>query len=273
MYEITRSLFGYGTKEPVPEMSGDWFRSGGPNPEWKGNNKEAPVSSGHMTALTTVLYQSVMPQNLQTVPFCFEGRQLAYYMMEAEFVTDNHGHRSCKQPPCIVLSTADSPDILTKLLRLAESSFEEYQRKWIQHVHTLDSDGSRCFWTRMKTDSCKTMDNLVMEPSLKRDLEADLNQFLTSEKWYKRVGVTYKRGYLFYGDPGCGKSSAISAVSNLCKYDIYMFNLSVTTTDELFRNAFRQIPSKALVVFEDIDCDTEVTHARHEEPAGNRRYR
>lgn len=46
-------------------------------------------------------------------------------------------------------------------------------------------------------------------------------EFLASRDWYAERGLPYRRGYLLYGPPGCGKSSFIFALAghlglNIC---------------------------------------------------------
>lgn len=48
-------------------------------------------------------------------------------------------------------------------------------------------------------------------------------EFLASREWYAERGLPYRRGYLLYGPPGCGKSSFIFALAghlglNICMH-------------------------------------------------------
>lgn len=45
------------------------------------------------------------------------------------------------------------------------------------------------------------------------DLVSDVNWWLHSQRWYANKGIPYRRGYLLYGKPGCGKSSMIFALA------------------------------------------------------------
>ena len=84
----------------------------------------------------------------------------------------------------------------------------------------------------------------------------DIKNFFKPEtkKFYQKKGINYKRGYLFYGQPGCGKTSMIKALTYEFKYDIYMIDMNGNKLiDELFLLALRQVPSKSIVIFEDID--------------------
>lgn len=82
------------------------------------------------------------------------------------------------------------------------------------------------------------------------------------EEYYKKLGVTYKAGMLFYGHPGCGKTSTIKAILNRTNRNGVIINLSnISTNEELemcFRNTFInniQYSYKQLCFIIE-DCDT-----------------
>ena len=41
----------------------------------------------------------------------------------------------------------------------------------------------------------------------------EIFSFFQNPTWYRERGIPYRRGYLLYGPPGCGKSSFISALA------------------------------------------------------------
>jgi len=59
-----------------------------------------------------------------------------------------------------------------------------------------------------------TFDNLVLRGTLKQDIQDDLANFFISEKTYQAYGVPWKRGILFIGSPGNGKTHAVKALIN-----------------------------------------------------------
>ena len=82
------------------------------------------------------------------------------------------------------------------------------------------------------------------------------------EKQYNRTGFTFKAGLLFYGSPGCGKTSTIKAILKYTNRHGIIINLSKVKTCEeleyLFRN--RDINKRKLVgkqlcfILEDCDA-------------------
>lgn len=105
-----------------------------------------------------------------------------------------------------------------------------------------------------------TFDNLVLEEQLKRELQNLFNKdlVLASIKEFEEMDVLWKRGYLFYGSPGNGKTHAIKAIVNQmqlpCLYvrsfDSYG-GISQDNIDRVFQGARRYAP--CILVLEDID--------------------
>ena len=60
-----------------------------------------------------------------------------------------------------------------------------------------------------------------------------------SEEKYIRCGFTFKAGILFYGTPGCGKTSTIKAILNYTKRHAIIINLSKIKTNEELEAVFR----------------------------------
>merc|ERR1712012_1509664 len=63
-----------------------------------------------------------------------------------------------------------------------------------------------------KFESGKAFSN-VFYPE-KEDVVKRLDFFSKNKEWYKQRGIPYTMGFLFYGDPGCGKTSTIKAIAN-----------------------------------------------------------
>lgn len=82
----------------------------------------------------------------------------------------------------------------------------------------------------------------------------DLDDFICKKEVYKEKGINYKRGYLFYGPPGTGKSSIAMATAKYLEYDLYIINLNAIQGDKEFIQIMSNVPSKSILLFEDIDC-------------------
>ncbi|KAJ8764248.1 hypothetical protein K2173_005988 [Erythroxylum novogranatense] len=103
-----------------------------------------------------------------------------------------------------------------------------------------------------------TFETMAMDNDLKKSIIADLDKFLSRKDFYRRVGKTWKRGYLLYGPPGTGKSSLIAAMANHLKYNVYNLELGNVRSDIELRDMLLDTADKSIIVVEDIDCNQEV---------------
>jgi len=87
----------------------------------------------------------------------------------------------------------------------------------------------------------------------KHDIIADIETFLSEEQDYIDYGIPYKRNYLFYGPPGCGKTSLISVIAAKFDYSIYLLPCDKDLDDESLKYYILTIPKKSILVLEDFD--------------------
>jgi hypothetical protein len=98
-------------------------------------------------------------------------------------------------------------------------------------------------------------DDLFMEESLKKEIKGTVEGFLNAESLYKERGIPWKRGVLFFGEPGNGKTSAIRTIISEYNFKPVTVQNSASTNDDTITEAFvyaeQQGPS--LLYFEDLD--------------------
>jgi chaperone BCS1 len=98
------------------------------------------------------------------------------------------------------------------------------------------------------------LDSVILDEGVKDKIVSDVQDFLSSAKWYHERGIPYRRGYLLYGPPGTGKSSFIQALAGHLNYDIAILNLSERgLTDDRLNHLLTVIPQRTLVLLEDVD--------------------
>jgi AAA+ superfamily predicted ATPase len=99
-----------------------------------------------------------------------------------------------------------------------------------------------------------TFDNLILPETLKQQIQADFRRFFDSREVYERYGIPWKRGAIFIGPPGNGKTHTLKALINqLAKPCLYIRSFGDDKDDiaEVFNRARMVAP--CLVVFEDLD--------------------
>lgn len=100
-------------------------------------------------------------------------------------------------------------------------------------------------------------DTLVLDESFVKGLKRDTHTFFSSEKIYKKLNITWKRGILLLGPPGNGKTESIKALLNDTEQTalyVKSFNSSVGLEFgilTIFEHARRQAP--CILIIEDLD--------------------
>ena len=109
-------------------------------------------------------------------------------------------------------------------------------------------------------DSIKsaTFDNLVLPESLKQQIQNDFQQFFNSRELYEQYGIPWKRGAIFIGPPGNGKTHTLKALINqLGKPCLYVrsFKAECGTEQENMAEVFKRarMTPPCVVVLEDLD--------------------
>ncbi len=103
-----------------------------------------------------------------------------------------------------------------------------------------------------------TFDNLILQGDLKQDIHDDLRQFFASRAIYEEYGIPWKRGILFVGPPGNGKTHAVKAIINAmdqaCLY-VKSFRTEYNTDEDNIRQVFDRARKSApcILVLEDLD--------------------
>jgi hypothetical protein len=102
-------------------------------------------------------------------------------------------------------------------------------------------------------------DDLVLEGTLKQQIRDDFKQFLGSRDAYEAHGVPWKRGALFLGPPGNGKTLCVKAlVQELGVPCIYVqsFEAKHSTPQDGIEAVFKRAreTTPCILVFEDIDA-------------------
>jgi len=59
----------------------------------------------------------------------------------------------------------------------------------------------------------RPLNSVILDHGIMDNLIADVDHFLSRPNWYIDRGIPYRRGYLLYGPPGSGKTSAIMAIA------------------------------------------------------------
>ena len=162
----------------------------------------------------------------------------------------------------------DGQVLLQFMTKAQELRLEEAEKtKWVQRIHYVN-DKPESYWDQIGklTYNKKTWDTVVLDNAVKNRLVNHIDTFMRSEERYQRMGVSWSRGLLLYGEPGCGKTSIIKAISYVHKLSLYYLALNEVYSDADLRRLFESIPPRAVLVLEDVDAmGKDIVRPRSEE--------
>ncbi|KAK5111428.1 hypothetical protein LTR62_004880 [Meristemomyces frigidus] len=125
--------------------------------------------------------------------------------------------------------------------------------------HPTPKDRARFGGTWSKTSSrpSRPMDTVILDNEQKNMIIHDMNEYLhpASPRWYATRGIPYRRGYLFHGPPGTGKTSLSFALAGIFGLEIYAISLQEPTlTEGDLMQLFNALPRRCIVLLEDVDA-------------------
>ncbi|EOB00197.1 Mitochondrial chaperone BCS1, partial [Anas platyrhynchos] len=103
----------------------------------------------------------------------------------------------------------------------------------------------------------RPLSSVVLEEGVSERLVQDVKEFIDNPKWYSERGkrIPYRRGYLLYGPPGCGKSSFITALAGELQYSICLLSLSDRSlSDDRLNHLLSVAPQQSIILLEDVDA-------------------
>lgn len=154
---------------------------------------------------------------------------------------------------CFGRSTQPVKDLIEHVYQL--SKFKERTMTIIRRPFNGGSS-SRLNWSRLTAKPRRGLDTVILDPSQKAALLQDIEEYVdeNTQQFYGDHGIPYRRGYLFYGPPGCGKTSMALALASKFNLDVYVLTLlDQALTDSDLMALMNQLPSSSLLLLEDID--------------------
>ena len=151
---------------------------------------------------------------------------------------------------CFGWSPAPIQNLLTEI--------QETQRKEENVLTQILTPQSGCGsnWVEQTLKRARPLESVYLEPTQKAKLIEDMTEYLNGEtrSWYQDRGIPYRRGYLFHGAPGCGKSSLALALAGHFKLNVYIVSLTANgMTDYNLSYLFQALQPGCLVLLEDVD--------------------
>jgi len=224
--------------------------------------KECLLNTGAGKSKFTIL--SLKSKNI-IEKFEFDGKT---YEIKITFNTRNKPDDDKQQKKStdvldIVISSRSSMTVLNKyieeLIRKTNSTNPNGVTIFKATKKSTDDKNFNFSWNFRFVRITKNTQNTFVSESVKKNFFADVSSFITDSKHYDKVGIAYKRGYVFYGEPGTGKTSLVKAIANEYNLPVFIIDLSIfqnnndlmSTIDKIHYNI--SAGSKHILLFEDVD--------------------
>lgn len=112
-------------------------------------------------------------------------------------------------------------------------------------------------WVKVTVRPSRSLDTVALDGHQKSAIVKDVNHFLhpATPLWYASRGIPYRRGYLFHGPPGTGKTSLVFALAGLFGLNIFCLSLlDPELSESQLIYLVNDLPYRSLVLLEDIDA-------------------
>lgn len=110
------------------------------------------------------------------------------------------------------------------------------------------------WWRLVARKAKRKLTSVVMPESQRQAIVDDIERFRSSRAWYTERGIPYRRGFLFAGVPGTGKTSLVFALASHFSMRVYALNLGSIRGDNELIDAITSVPENAVLLIEDIDA-------------------
>lgn len=168
-------------------------------------------------------------------------------VMQREVTNEQHAsHSAVREVIKIRMFTFDR----SRVLRLVETFRRTRDTSAKTAVYLWHTD----YWRLVDRRLPRGLDSIVLPGDVIPQITSDAEAFLSNESWYNERGIPYRRGYLFVGPAGTGKSSTAAALAGHLGLPLYVLNFGSILNDNALIDAVTTVPSRSILLVEDIDA-------------------
>lgn len=186
--------------------------------------------------------------------------------IEKDHITDNEFD--------IHIKSKESYEIINEFINYIINNplYNTNQNSGLINCYYIDirksKDEQRAYWTDVNITTNKKLKYVFISNKVEIDFCDRVKTFINSEENYQKKGINYKKSFLLYGKPGCGKTSLIKAICIEYKLPLFVFNLA-NLDDNMLISLLLDINNnikkseKYIVVLEDFDRFIEKMNNRY----------
>ncbi|SCN98178.1 unnamed protein product [Fusarium fujikuroi] len=208
--------------------------------------------SGDYTAFSMWSQQEILFHNLSSSWFWDEGK---LFQLHGRRVTDYYNAAKSSRIEYSLCCFGRSADPIEKLLRKSMNKVLGQEKDKV-HVWCPRYQSASPEWTRLTVRASRPLETLAIDSTVMKNLLADANKYLQNKsvKYYYEQGIPYRRGYLFHGPPGTGKTSLVHVIASVFGLPIFCLSLCARMlTDEYLISLINNLPRRGILLIEDID--------------------
>jgi hypothetical protein len=155
----------------------------------------------------------------------------------------------------ITLKNATSVDKINAFINyLSELKIKKKNKRLLTKYTWKEQAG---FWDYNKNFKKRKLDTIYLPKKNKDNIIQKIDKFLNNKEMidlYKKLDITYKKIFLFYGMPGTGKTSFIKSLASNFNYNISVIKNDSQIDDNSLEDMLEILPKKSFLVLEDFDC-------------------
>jgi len=196
---------------------------------------------------------SIVP-NYGTYYFVWKNRLLVFNSVKEKESTEGLSGANRRPTPffrtvSMTLWGTRDRTLLLDILSEAKAEFETINPRHMRY-YTHGIGG----WWEASILVNRPIDTVYLPDRMLEDIKQDFRTFYRSEKKYRSLGIPWRRGWLFEGPPGGGKSTMVQALSSEFKIPIYYLNLTPDLTANDLIRLVRSVRPPSILLIEDADC-------------------
>ncbi|KAJ8129884.1 hypothetical protein O1611_g3749 [Lasiodiplodia mahajangana] len=193
--------------------------------------------------------------------FWWKGQYFRLYRKKEAFFEDTSigGFNAIRDKEDLMISCLwRSPEPIKQLLAHTKQYYysDHQARTIVKRPHPESMRRGHNNWQIVANRPVRDMKTVVLDQEQKLQVLTDINEYLhpATPRWYANRGIPLRRGYLFHGPPGTGKTSFSFALAGVFGLDIYVISLlEPSLTEEDLCSLFSSLPRRCVVLLEDID--------------------